>query len=59
MNDLPKDPILLLSVVNKALRDRFPTLDRFCAANGCDKEELIKKLEAADYTYDPAQNQFI
>ncbi len=59
MNELPQDPVLLLSVVNTALRDRFPTLERFCAAQGCDQNELVEKLKAIDYIYDPSQNRFV
>ena len=33
MTALPKDPVILLSVVNTELRDRFPTLERFAAAH--------------------------
>lgn len=58
MNELPKDPMLLLSVVNTALRDEYPSLDQLCAAKGFDRDELIKKLEAADYVYDPEHNRF-
>ena len=59
MNQIPNDPVLLLSVVNTALRDRYPTLERFCAANMITEEELIEKLKAIDYVYDPEENQFV
>lgn len=59
MNRLPNDPVMLLSVVNTALRDRFPTLERFCAAEGIEKDVLIEKLGAIDYIYDPEENQFL
>ena len=59
MNQLPNDPVLLLSVVNTALRDRFPTLERFCAANMITEEAVKEKLKGIGYTYDPEENQFI
>ena len=59
MNELPKDPMLLLSVVNTALRDEFTSLDSFCSAKGIDKNELTEKLGAIDYVYDPEQNRFL
>ena len=59
MNQIPNDPVLLLSVVNTALRDRYPTLERFCAANMITEEELIEKLKAIDDVYDPEENQFV
>lgn len=59
MSQIPNDPVLLLSVVNTALRDRYPTLERFCAANMVAEEDIIEKLKTIDYTYNPDENQFI
>ena len=59
MNQIPNDPVLLLSVVNTALRDRYPTLERFCAANMISEETVKERLKAIDYTYDPTENQFV
>ncbi len=59
MNQLPNDPVLLLSVVNTALRDRFPTLERFCAANLITEDAIKEKLNSIGYAYDPEENQFI
>lgn len=56
---LPKDPALLLSVVNTKLRDYYPTLDALCEDMAADKGELIGKLEGIDYRYDESKNQFI
>lgn len=58
MNGLPKDPVMLLSVVNTNLRDYYSDLDLFCQAKDIDKEELIKKLSAIGYEYNGEQNQF-
>lgn len=41
---LPKDPIILLSVVNTKLRDFYPSLDALCEDMQVQKEELIKTL---------------
>ena len=51
---LPRDPVMLLSVVNTKLRDYYSTLDMHV-----DKQELIGKLEMIDYTYDAGSNQFV
>ncbi len=59
MLDLPKDPVLLLSVVNTELRDRFPNLRRFCKAHQIDEGKLVDTLKSIDYTYDPDLNQFV
>ena len=56
---LPKDPMLLLSVVNTKLRDYYSTLDVLCEDMQVDKQELIGKLEMIDYTYDAGSNQFV
>ena len=55
---LPSDPAMLLSVVNLKLRNYYPTLDALCEDMDADKEDLVNKLAAAGYQYDPQQNQF-
>lgn len=57
--NLPKDPVMLLSVINTNLRDFYPDLDTLCQELQLDKETLIQTLEKTDYEYDAAQNQFI
>lgn len=59
LNELPKDPILLLSVINTKLRDYYADLDALCEDMNIEKEELVNKLEAVDYVYDAGLNQFI
>ena len=60
MNDnLPKDPILLLSVVNMKLRDFYKDLDTLCQDLNINQEELIEKLADIDYEYDVNTNQFV
>lgn len=57
--NLPKDPVMLLSVINTNLRDFYSDLDTLCQELQLDKETLIQTLEKIDYEYDAAQNQFI
>lgn len=57
--NLPKDPVMLLSVINTNLRDFYLDLDTLCQELQLDKETLIQTLEKIDYEYDAAQNQFI
>ena len=60
MNDnLPGDPILLLSVVNTKLRDFYKDLDTLCIEMSIDKEMLTEKLADIDYKYDIERNQFV
>lgn len=56
---LPRDPVMLLSVVNTKLRDYYSTLDALCEDMQVDKQELIGTLELIDYTYDAGRNQFV
>ena len=55
---LPKDPFLLLSVVNTKLRDEYEDLDALCAALDLDRAALEKRLSAAGFRYDPERNAF-
>ncbi|MCB7514450.1 MAG: DUF4250 domain-containing protein [Clostridiales bacterium] len=55
---LPKDPALLLSVVNTKLRDEYGSLDELCAALGEEGPDIERILAQLDYWYDPQQNQF-
>ena len=55
---LPKDPILLLSVVNTKLRDYYPSLDALCDDMDVSREVLEEKLGMIDYRYDAEKNQF-
>ena len=56
---LPKDPVILLSFVNTALRDHYSSLDEFCKTFMVDQTTLEQKLDSIDYSYDDAKNQFI
>ena len=55
---LPKDPVLLLSVVNTKLRDEYGSLDELCAALHEERPAIERTLAQLDYQYDPQQNQF-
>ncbi|MBQ2706015.1 MAG: DUF4250 domain-containing protein [Agathobacter sp.] len=56
---LPKDPVMLLSVVNTKLRDYYPTLEELAKAEGISEEEIINKLNTINYLYDRKRNQFV
>lgn len=57
--DLPKDPMLLLSVVNTKLRDYYSSLDVLCEDFHVEKQTLIDTLKGIDYEYDESGNQFV
>ena len=56
---LPKDPVMLLSVVNTRLRDFYPNLEELATAEGTTVEEIHQKLNQINYAYDENRNQFI
>ena len=57
--NIPNDPVMLLSFVNTQLRDYFTTLDLFCENFNVDRSELEEKLKSIDYEYNAATNQFV
>lgn len=57
--NLPKDPVMLLSVVNTYLRDHYNSLEELCKSLSISQEELTASLETIDYHYSPKNNQFL
>ena len=55
---LPKDPVMLLSVVNTKLRDFYPSLEELAAAEGTTAEEIVEQLASINYLYDRERNLF-
>ncbi len=55
---LPKDPIMLMSVINTRLRDTYCDLDALCDDLDIPKEELENTLGNAGYVYDERLNRF-
>lgn len=56
--NLPKDPIMLLSVVNTQLRDNYSNLEALADAYETTTGEICEKLKAVGYEYVEEQNQF-
>ncbi len=56
---LPKDPFLLLSVVNTKIRDYYATLDNLCEDMCVDKNDIVNALKGIDYEYDESRHQFV
>ena len=56
---LPKDPVMLLSLINTKLRDYNSSLDDLCKEYNLDKEYIIEKLSMIDYHYNKERNQFV
>ena len=58
MENLPKDPFMLMSAVNMKLRDFYPSLDALCDDQGIDRAELEKVLGAVGFEYNKEHNRF-
>lgn len=56
---LPKDPVMLLSVVNTQLRDVYPSLEELAKAHMIEADRIENKLKSINYTYDRNLNQFV
>lgn len=56
---LPKDPVMLLSVVNTKLRDEYGSLEDLCRGLGIEEEKLVQILKEIDYEYDETVRQFL
>ena len=58
MNDLPKDPMMLMSFINMKLRDFYPSLDALCEDMDIDKGHLLEKLSSAGFEYSAENKRF-
>ena len=56
---LPKDPFMLLSMINMKLRDQYPSLDALCDDLDEDRQTIIDAMKAVGFRYDPDRNQFV
>lgn len=56
--ELPKDPMMLFSVVNMKLRDEYPSLDSLCEDMDVNRETLEHELASAGFEYSEANNKF-
>lgn len=59
MTGLPKDPMILFSVLNMRLRDFYSSLDQLCDDMDEDKQAILDAMKAVGFRYDPERNQFV
>lgn len=59
MGELPKDPVMLMSVINMKLRDFYPSLDALCDDLDIDRNDIDSALAAAGYVYNEEQNRYL
>lgn len=57
--NLPKDPAILVSVINTKLRDFYPSLTALCDDLEADENEIVSLCGKIGYSYSPERNQFI
>ena len=58
MENIPSDPMMLLSFINMKLRDQYDSLDELCASMDIDRSELESRLAEAGFESNPQQNKF-
>ena len=56
--ELPKDPMMLFSVINMKLRDCYSSLDEHCEDMNVNKHELVNQLKASGFEYSAEHNKF-
>lgn len=59
IENMPKDPMMLLSFVNTSLRDKGIDLEELCKTFSVDKKEIEEKLDKMGYTYNNELNKFV
>ena len=59
MENLPKDPFMLLSIINMKLRDQYADLDSLCDDLDVDREALERTLADAGFTYNTLTSSFV
>lgn len=55
---LPKDPAMLMSMINMKLRDTGESFEELCGELDVSADEVSKKLKDAGYEYKEEINQF-
>ena len=59
MTDLPKDPMMLMSVINMKLRDFYPSIEDLCEDMDIDRQDLESILNKAGFEYSKEQNRYM
>ncbi len=54
-----KDPNLLLSLINTALRDKYSSFEDYCLSEDVDGNDVIQILFSIGYVYSEELNSFI
>ena len=57
--ELPKDKMMLLSVINTRLRDQYASLDALCEDMNVERAAIEADLAEIGYAYDKTLNRFV
>ena len=58
MEELPRDPAMLVSFVNMKLRDDYASLDEMCDDLGIDRADLEARMAEAGFEYSEENKRF-
>ena len=58
-DNIPSNPMMLLSFMNTKMRDENMNLDELCYDLEIDRDEIVSKLSMINYRYDKELNRFI
>lgn len=58
MDQMPKDPMMLMGFINMKLRDFYPSLDALCEDMNVERDEIIRTLKTVGFEYNPVRNRF-
>ncbi len=58
MDQMPKDPMMLMGFINMKLRDFYPDLDALCEDLQIDRKVLEQQLAEVGFEYNPTANKF-
>lgn len=59
MNQIPKDPVMLLSYLNTQLRDFHPSFEECCKSLNLEQKSIEETLGTIGYHYDSETNRFV
>ena len=57
MDQMPKDPMMLMGFINMKLRDFYPDLDALCEDLQIDRKVLEQQLAEVGFEYNPTANK--
>lgn len=58
MENIPNDPVMLLSFLNMKLRDHYSSLRELCDDLQLDEQLLVSRMASAGFEYDEPLNKF-